>query len=603
VFCRESRLLFTFEILFALASLSCGRNRPVERLAVAPFENLSSDSRLNWAGRALAAALVYDLTPSPELHAQMVDSISGAYSARASRILEGYFSERNGRLDVVATLEVLGRTKVVASYELSEPAGEGMAPLVNQLAKRLSRAARPLGTDKPEAFRAYGEALEWSDRQTMLGDIESATVADAHFVAAYLLRARTLLGAGERETGLKVLAAARGAHPDAIDAAEIEYLSASVSGDVEARGRALEKLTLVCPADAGRFKELAQLRLSQRKFQEAVRSYERAARLDAEEPETWNELGYAYAFTRDLSGARRALQRYQGLLAPPGTNALDSLGEVSFFLGDFGAATKYFVEARDRNPARGAEELVKAAEARLMAGDVPAADAVLQREAGGRLSLGKALSYEQAQWEFLIGRRKSGMARLEKLIPTLEGEDLAFSLCQLALWKLETGSGKEAVELIAKAEALARSPRTRSLSAMCRVIATKPETGSGSGVADAYALLFARKYAEAVPLLEAIYRETNPAVDGQIRTLLAWAYVETGRVAEARKLVQIYPIPLSSGDPVFASLVFPRFFFVQAKVLQEEGKTAEAKESYGLFLRYAGDVADIFGSNGELRLR
>jgi Flp pilus assembly protein TadD len=607
VFCRKSLLLFTVEILFALASWSCTRGQKAarERLAVARFENLSSDSRLDWAGHALAAGMVYDLAPSGELHAQMVDSISGAYAARASRVMEGYFYERNGRLEVVATLEDLRRTKAVASFELSGPASEGMLPLLNQLAKRLSRAARPFGTDKPEAFRAYGEALEASDRQTMLRDMDSATAADAHFVAAYLARARFVLAAGDREQGLRILAAARGTHPDAIDAGEIEYLSATVSGDGEARGRALATLTRLCPADAGRFKELAQLRFSQRKFQDAVRSYESAAGLDAEEPETWNELGYAYALNQDLAGARRALERYQSLLAPPATNALDSLGEVSFFLGDFGAATKYFVEAHDRNPAQGGAELVKAAEARLMAGDLRDGDALFQRYAGepGQSLRGRGARYEGAQWEFLTGRRKAGMARLEKLIPMREGDELSFLLCQLAIWKLETGSEKEAAELIGKAEGAARSPRTRSLIAMCRVIMTKPSNGSGSRVADAYALLFARKYAEAVPLLEAIYRETNPAADGQVRTLLAWAYVETGRFAEARKLVQIYPLPLSSGDPVFASLVFPRILYLRGAVLQNEGRGAEAKRSMELFLKYAGDVPDVFGSKGELRLR
>jgi hypothetical protein len=113
--------------------------------------------------------------------------------------------------------------------------------------------------------------------------------------------------------------------------------------------------------------------------------------------------------------------------------------------------------------------------------------------------------------------------------------------------------------------------------------------------------LFARKYAEAVPLLEAIYRETSPTSDGQIRTLLAWTYVDTGRVADARKLVQIYPIPLSSGDPVFVSLMFPRFLYVRGVVLQNEGKRAEAKKSMDLFQKYAGDVPDILGAKGGLR--
>jgi tetratricopeptide (TPR) repeat protein len=349
---------------------------------------------------------------------------------------------------------------------------------------------------------------------------------------------------------------------------------------------------------------LADLRLSQRQFREAAGNYEAAGQLAPEDAENWNQMGYAYAFAQDLASARRALEHYEEMLGPLNSNALDSLGEVNFFLGDFASAAKYFLEAQEKNPARRGEELIKAAEARLMAGDLGGADGLFQKYLGlAQPSQRKAAGFEQAQWEFLTGRRRSGMARLEQLIPSLEGDQQSVAYCQLSIWKLETGSSKDAAELSGKAEALARSARTRNLSAMCRVIAGMPAASSGSHEADVYALLFTRKYAEAVPLLEAIYREANPTTDGPIRTLLAWAYVETGRVAEARKLVQIYPIPLSSGDPVFASLLFPRFFYVRAKVLQDEGKVAEAKQSYELFFRYSGDVADIFGPKGELGSR
>ena len=82
-------------------------------------------------------------------------------------MLEGYFSERQRAAGMTATLENLGKTKTVASFELRGPAAEGVLPLVNQLAKRLSPAARPFGTKKPEAFRAYGEALGAANPEAM----------------------------------------------------------------------------------------------------------------------------------------------------------------------------------------------------------------------------------------------------------------------------------------------------------------------------------------------------------------------------------------------------------------------------------------------------
>jgi tetratricopeptide (TPR) repeat protein len=398
------------------------------------------------------------------------------------------------------------------------------------------------------------------------------------------------------------LQSARATNPDAVDAAEIDYLAASVTGNAELRAKALEALIRASPANANWFRELAALRLAQRRFQDAAQDYEAATRLAGDDAELWNQLGYAYAFEQDLASANRALEHYEQMLAPATSNALDSLGEVNFFLGDFSEAGKYFVEAQEKNPGRRGEELMKAAESRLMAGDLASADAIFQKYVGlAQPAQRRMAGFEQAQWEFLTGRRKSAMARLEQMIPSLEGDQQSLALCQLAVWKLETGSGKEGRELADKAEAVARSPRARALSAMCRVIAVGPGIESDSGIGYAYALLFARKYAEAIRPLEALYRETNPATDGQIRTLLAWADVEVGHIGEASKLVQTYPLPLAAGDSVFASLIFPRFLYLRGVVLEKEGKKSKAKQSYELFLKYAGDVGDVFGEEAAAR--
>ncbi len=607
----------------------------MERVAIVPFENLSSDSKLDWAGRAISSALVYDLAPAGDLYAEPVDSVTGAFTAQASRMLEGYFSERNGRLTITATFENLSRTKTLASYELSGEASEGPLPLVNQLAKRLSSSARPFGTKSPEAFRAYARAVGGAANPEVLGQVlEAATAADPHFAIAYLIEARLLLAQGKREAALKELQAARATNPDAIDRAEMDYFAALIAGDVDGRAKALEALTQRSPANAGWFRELAALRLAQRRFQEAAQNFEAATRLARDDAELWNQLGYTYAFGQDLTSANRALERYEQMLGPSNSNALDSLGEVNYFLGDFSEAGRDFFEAQEKNPGRRWEELTKAAEARLMLGDLAGADANFQKYlALAQRSQHNAVESELAQWEFLTGRRRAGMARLGRLIPALAGDQQSLAYSQLALWKLQTGSTKEGAELAGKAEGLAQSPRTRNLSAICQAIASGAASAAGSPASAAgspagatgspasaagfpvgtagsamtspmprgLALLFARKFADAVQPLEAVYRETAPTADGQIRTLLAWADMESGRIGDARKLVQLYPLPLSSGDPVFASLIFPRFLYLRGVVLQDEGKRSKAKQSFELFLKYAGDVPDVFGDEAAAR--
>ncbi|MGA2880233.1 MAG: tetratricopeptide repeat protein [Bryobacteraceae bacterium] len=551
-----------------------------------PIENLTSDAQLNWPSRAAAAVVVYDLAGAKNIFARQVDSLSAAQSMQASHVLEGYFFERNGRIGIRATLEDLGKAKAVETFELDGATSAGFLPLVNELARRLSSDVRMFGTQNQKAFRFYGEALEAKDSQTVERDLEAATEADPGFTAGYVDEAKMLAETGNRQKARQVVQAGERARLDPIDRANLEYVGATAGGDATDRMKALESLTSATPANANIFTELGEMRFARREFKQAAMEYRAAAHLDPNALPIWNQLGYALAWAKDLSGAREALAQYQKL-APGDLNALDSQGEVSFFLGDFKSAAGYFEKAAARNPA----ELLKAAEARLMAGDLESADALFLKHLGPGAKLQKSAGYQMAQWEFLTGRRKAGLARMEKLTPELEGDLQSLGLSQLAIWKLEIGDSKAAAELANQAVMRAQSPQVRGIGGVCRYIASGTAgsgVSSGSKTADAYALLFAKKFGDALPLLQSIYSETNPSADGQVRTLLAWAYVETGAMDKAAKLLDTYPLPLSSGEPLFASLMFPRYLFLRGAVLQHEGKRDEANKSYGLYSKYGG---------------
>ena len=552
--------------------------------------------------RALSEVLTSDLAGVTSVYAQGVDSFNGAYAVQASRVVEGYFVEGNGRLKIRATVMDLESKKTVQSVDLDGPAS-GAIPLANQLAKRLSPGARIFPTDNEAAFRAYGEALSAGDRASAARGLEAAAKDDPRFALAYLDWAKLLLSEGDRASALKVIEAAKRNQMDAIDGAQLDYLAALARGDAMAREKALESLTRLTPADAKLFRDLGDLELAERKYPDAVKNYEAATRLAGEQAQIWNDIGYARAYEGDLSGARAALEHYRALLPQENVNPLDSLGEVSFYLGDFAGAEKYFLEADGKNREEfvGAD-LLKAAQSRLLAGDLPGSDALFQKYASfiAARDRGRA-AYLQAQWDFLTGRRKAAMADLEKLAPSVEGDGRSLALSQWSIWKLETGDAKGAEELAAQAEKAAVGPAAHNVSALCRIILQAGTSPSSSRLADVYALLFARKYAEAAPVLEMLYRETDPRADGQIRTLLAWAYVETNRAADAARLVGTYPIPLSSGEQLLVSLIFPRYLFVRGVVLEQQGKRAEAKAAYELFLKYAGDVPDIFGDDVKAR--
>jgi len=71
-----------------------------------------------------------------------------------------------------------------------------------------------------------------------------------------------------------------------------------------------------------------------------------------------------------------------------------------------------------------------------------------------------------------------------------------------------------------------------------------------------------------------------------VRILLAWANVETGHFDRAKELLRIVPIPMASGDAMFTSLIFPRFFGLRAAILTREGKQAEAQRDQKLYAQY-----------------
>ena len=598
MFFRVPRSGFLTAICLSLVLSGCAREkRGVERLAVIAFDNLSSNDALDWMRRATALGIVHNLAGSPEVYAQSFESLNGVSAVQASQVLEGYFFQRNGRLELRATVRDARKPRTLAAFEAAGPIEEGLAPLVDALAKRLTPTARGFGNVKPEAFQAYGDAMMAPDRASAVRQLESAKEADPGFSAAHIALAQVLLGMGDRDGALKAIKAAEAARVDEIDRAELDFVSASARGDLKDREKALGTLTRAKPADSTSFRDLAEVQLLQRQFQAAVGNYEVAARLNPEEPRNWNELGYALSYVQDLAGARKALETYQRLVSSEDINGLDSLGEVSFYLGDFAAAAKYFLQAAEKNPtAFGGGELVKAAHATLMNGDLGRADTLFEKYIAnlqGPKRTGAA--YQLAQWEFLTGRRKAAMAGLERAIGSMDADGQSLGLSQLSIWKLETGDAKRAGDFASQAVARAATPQARNVGLICRAIASG--TGrSGSRAADAYAFLMARKYSEALPLLEALFGETNPSGDGQIRTLLAWTYVELGRVADARALTKTYPLPSSIGEPLLASLAFPRFLFLRGVVLQNEGKGGEAKRCYELFLKYAGDVPDVFGS-------
>lgn len=568
-----------FLLLLSIAACSKPEQHSlVERLAILPFELLSGEGETDRVGPALLSSA---LSQVPNLDAIQVDSIPQAYARHANRLLHTYGTGRGGKLQLQAEIEDAASHKMLRSMRVDGGATAGLAPLVARLAKGINSAAKPGNSPSPAAYKQLNRAFAATDAAAQDEAFQSAIQADPHFGVAYVSWVRALLGRGELQRAADIADKGRAASLDDSSQANLTYLGARAIQDRGAQISALKKLTALAPAVSENYEHLAELQFGARQFAESAAAYGQALRLDPDNGGLENMRGYAEGFAGNLEQARQALKKYVDEAPEQRANALDSLGEVDFSAGDFAGAEAAFLAAQQKNPA--GTEWLKAAQARLMTGDLSGADQIF-----GRFAKGPSV-YQRAQWEFLTGRRKSALAKIQAEAAQSHGDGAALLWAQAAVWQLQTGD-RAGANVSAKNILLQpASPGRNSVGGLVQFLLADGSHSSGSPLVDALAALFQQDFQKALPLLEQAYARTTPPTDGQVRILLAWANVETGHFDRAKELLRIIPIPMASGDPMFTSLIFPRFFAVRAAILTRDGKQAEAQRDQKLFSQYSGN--------------
>ncbi|MEO7145561.1 MAG: tetratricopeptide repeat protein [Bryobacteraceae bacterium] len=535
----------------------------MERLALPPFENLTADPSLDWISAAAPAILAVEITGALKTVPVRVTAARDAFAARATEICYGRFSRFGTELRVDVVVQDLARTKTVATLAAEGPLADGILPLASAIARRLDRRAHALGTSSQDAVEQWGRALQATNPAERIAAFQKSVADDPNFGAAYVGWTQALLTAGDRAAAEAALtkAHARGTLLDDISRAQLELIAANLHGDMNGRREALVELSRLTQHDADAVRALAQEELQARHFAVAADLLRKAVTLDPGDAVLLNSFGYAQAYARDLPGAMKTFSEY-GREAGQQANAFDSLGEANFYAGHFGDAERYFLKAHTANAALlGGGDLLKAAGARLMTGDIAAADGLFhQYEDFRRRFHDPNLGIESARWEYLTGRRDQAIKDLALLSGSGPGVQR-----QLCVWYLQSGD-------------------------VSRAAACHDPAAPATKLQAAAALLLNKRFADAVPLFQQLYQQTNPAVDGQIRTLYAWALIETGRVKDAQEqdLVELYPIPGFSGDPMFASLMFPRFLHLRSVVRDYQGHREEAAQCQKLYTQLGG---------------
>jgi len=613
-----------------LCLAACGRKTAAEpeHVAILRFENLGSDASADWMGRAFSEIIAAELAgipnnfviPSNRMHSldrtlgerpAAAPGISAERSmailAGANRIGYGEYAVRGGKVEARLTLEdpQTGRTAAV----LSVSAGDVITAATG-LARGLSPRAVRYETSNQEAVRRYITALESGSLARRMQDAEAAIASDPNFGPPYRLLAEARMQQQDRAGALAALdqALARGSAIPAAERARIELMAAGLRNDSAARERALSGLANANPGDAENWRSLGDTAFARHDYRPAVEAFQKALHLQPNDANVLNQLAYSQAFTGDLDGALATLRRYQSL-RPADANPVDSLGDIQLMYGHLREAEDLFLEAdkKDRK-LLGAGDLLKAAMARLMTGDVPGASALDRQFVAARTELhDPAVPVYEAGWSWISGNRKAAREQLRRFARGAETGPLkdmsSHAYSELAIWSLAVGDRGAAAQWSLKAATLAGS-QSRAADALVVRFLSQPSASAAewsaradrifrnvpqSGIRNlslAYALLLDRQFAAASAALRRLYE--SPDTDPGLPILLAWSLMESGHEEEAAPLLRFNPVPQYTGMGLYTPFYFPRLYELRSRLAAKAGRAGEARANHELFEKLGG---------------
>src|SRR5439155_2479983 len=146
----------------------------------------------------------------------------------------------------------------------------------------------------------------------------------------------------------------------------------------------------------------------------AMDALQNASELEPDNHRALNLLGYAAAYAGELETGMAALRRYRAL-RPNDANPLDSMGDINMAVGRLTEAESFYLQAQKKDGnALGGGDLLKAAVARLLSGDVTGADGLAKQYLDARTAAkDPAVAYRQAEWTWISGRRRAAYRQLE----------------------------------------------------------------------------------------------------------------------------------------------------------------------------------------------
>ncbi|HEY1494833.1 MAG TPA: tetratricopeptide repeat protein [Candidatus Solibacter sp.] len=574
-----------------------------------------SSSRLHAFDRAMGVRAI----GSPGISSES----SQALAAGATQMAYGQYVVRNGRLEAQLTVEDVLTNKTIKVISATAPAGDVLG-IATALARQISPKIAPYGTRNAQALAGFVRALEAGDATVMEVGLNVAIAADPDFAPPYRLLAEMKLQRQDRAGALATVeqALARGNSIPEIDRARLQLLSAELNGTPEARQNALSKLTQLDSTDASIWRTLGDTAMGRHDYRTAAQAYQKALELQPDDVTLLNSLGYATVQAGDLDGAMKALRRYE-VLRPKEANPLDSMGDVNLMDGRLAEAEDFYLQASKKDPTFNNQgSLLKAALAHLLTGDPSGANRIFDRYLEARTEAKDPIvDYRRAEWTWISGRRKVAMQQMGAFALKAESGPLrevaSRAYAELAMWSIMLGDREMAMRLAQKAISLA-GPTSAGNALVARFFALPPASSSEwtvraeqqfpgpaqSAIKNfslAYALLLDKQFQPAQLLLKEMWDSGSPTADEGMQVMLAWSYLETGKIKEAAALLRTNPIPSAAGLTPYTAFYIPRLLYLRGLLAEKEGRTNDARGYYDKFLALSGPDPLMWGEEKKVR--
>lgn len=209
----------------------------------------------------------------------------------------------------------------------------------------------PLTTASPEARMLFHQGMDHLQNlrtHDALQAWRAAASKDPNCALAHLFVSYMSTDPAE-EAGARARAKALAPRVTAGERLVIGWLAGVRENDYVRAIADMNDLLAQFPRDKRLFFLAGRWLILEEQYEQGQKMLERAIAIDGKYPVALNELGYAYAFTRDFDRAAAAMDRYSTLL-PKEPNTQDSYGEIMRMAGRFDAALEHYRAALQLDP-------------------------------------------------------------------------------------------------------------------------------------------------------------------------------------------------------------------------------------------------------------